>query len=107
MIGRPGCFFFPLKGFRCETIIIKIHFNLFFFHSALRLNVTKDYILDVADFKTLVTTSPSEMKEALKMYSSASSASALLPVVTSLLFQIEGFGAVVGGSQTSLTDSLS
>jgi len=48
-----------------------------------------------------------EIKEALKMYSSASSTSAFLPVVTSLLFQIEGFGAVVGGSQTSLTDSLS
>ena len=54
-----------------------------------------------------MTTSPAEIKEALKMYSSASSASALLPVVTSLLFQIEGFGAAVGGSQTSLTDSLS
>jgi len=54
-----------------------------------------------------VTISPLEIKEALKMYSSASSTSAFLPVVTSLLFQIEGFGAVVGGSQTSLTDSLS
>ena len=81
--------------------------NLFFFHSVVRQNVTKDYILDLADFKTLETISPQEMKVALKMHSSASSASALLPVVTSLLFQVEGFGAVVGGSQTSLTDSLS
>ena len=71
MIGRPGRWrsFSPskIKGFRCEIIISKIHFSLIFFCSAVKLNVTKGYILDLAGFKTLVTISPLKVKEGLKM----------------------------------------